>query len=109
MIHHLPLTVLASVAGFTATAVAWPDADTVIRQKNREFSVQEMTVAAGSYLAFSNDDEFPHQISARGPGVATSSALQRTGEVLRILVPEPGITQVRCGIHPRMRLTIRAE
>jgi plastocyanin len=106
---RLLLAMLAAMLCSTALAVSRPDAEMRIAQRNREFSVQEASLAAGGRLLFSNDDDFPHQISARGPGIATSSPLQRPGEVLSILLPEAGIVQVRCGIHPRMRLTVRVD
>jgi plastocyanin len=109
MTDRLLLVLLALMLGSTALAVPPGGEEILVAQKNREFAVQEVVLAAGGRISFSNEDEFPHQISAKGPGVATSSPLQRPGEVLQILLPQPGLVQVRCGIHPRMRLAIRVE
>jgi len=108
MTDRLLLALLGLLLGSTATALS-PPAEMLIAQKNREFSVQEASIAAGGRLIFSNDDDFPHQISASGPGVAVSSPLQRPGEMLSIPLPQAGTVQIRCGIHPRMRLTVRVD
>jgi plastocyanin len=107
--NRLILLLLSLMLASTAIAITPPSGEVLIEQKNREFSVSEMSVDAGTMLLFSNADDFPHQISAQGPGVAMVSPLQRTGEVLTVRLPEQGVVQVRCGIHPRMRLTLKVN
>jgi cytochrome c peroxidase len=109
MIDRLLLALLVLMLGSTAMALPQPGAEHLVTQKDRSFSVQDIRIAAGDRLIFSNEDEFPHQISIKGPGVAFNSSLQRTGEMLSVLFPEPGSAQVRCGIHPRMRLTVQVD
>jgi plastocyanin len=109
MTNRLLSVLLIFLMTVTAAALAQDLDEVTIVQKNRDFQTNELTVSTGSVLAFSNLDEFPHQISAKGPGVLATSGLQRTGEVLRIPAPEPGDIQVRCGIHPRMRLTVHVR
>lgn len=109
MTDRLLSVLLIFLMTMTAAALAQELDEVTIVQKNRDFLANELTVSAGSVLAFSNLDEFPHQISAKGAGVLVTSGLQRTGEVLRILVLQPGEIQVRCGIHPRMRLAVHVQ
>jgi plastocyanin len=109
MIDRLLLTLLVLMLGSTAMALPQPGAEHLVTQKDRSFSVQDIRIAAGDRLIFTNEDEFPHQISIKGPGVSFSSLLQRTGEMLSIQFPDSGGVQVRCGIHPRMRLTVQVD
>jgi len=85
------------------------DAGPLVAQRDRAFSVNALAVARGTVLRFSNEDEFPHQINASGPGVEMSSDLQPPGDVLRLPLPQAGMVEVRCGIHPRMRLTVQVR
>ena len=107
MNRFLSAGLLASMA-ITATARSG-DTGVVVTQRDRAFSTPELTVARGTVLHFTNEDEFPHQINANGPEVDLSSGLQGTGEVVDLLLPAAGVTEVRCGIHPRMRLTVRVQ
>jgi cytochrome c peroxidase len=97
---------ITAVLGAGALAVS---AELSITQRNRAFSAREMTVAPGTVLRIANEDEFPHQISAMGPGVNLQSDLQEAGQVIALFLPTAGTVEVRCGIHPRMRLTVQVR
>ncbi|MXP65809.1 hypothetical protein E0493_20885 [Roseomonas sp. M0104] len=94
-----------------ACAAAAParEVEPLIVQRDRAFSAREAVVPRGTVLRFSNEDEFPHQINASGPGVEMNSDLQSPGDVLRLPLPQAGTVEVRCGIHPRMRLTVQVR
>ena len=109
MIDRILVALLTLMLISSASALTPASGDILITQKNRQFSIEEITIVAGRALLFSNDDEFPHQITVMGPGVATSSPLQQPGQVLSIVFPQQGTAQVRCGIHPRMRLSVGVE
>ena len=78
-------------------------------QKGRAFAVREIEVARGGVLRFLNEDDFPHQINVKGPGVGVDSGLQNPGEALEVAFPSAGTFEVRCGVHPRMRMIVRVE
>ena len=91
------------VASLCAAAVA------TVTQRNRAFSVREIALDRGGTLRFTNEDEFPHQIYARGPGISLDSGLQEPGESFDVMFPTAGTAQVRCGVHPRMLLTVQVR
>jgi plastocyanin len=89
------------------TAVAATDVAVV--QKGRMFSTAALTIPQGSTVRFTNEDEFPHQLNIAGPEMHLVSDLQEPGAVIPVQFAQPGLFTVRCGIHPRMRLTLTVE
>ena len=103
---------LALVATIGANHLTWATvASQVVEivQKGRAFAVREVEIARGSTLRFINADDFPHQIQTKGPGVDVDSGLQAPDETLDIAFPAAGIFEVRCGVHPRMRMSVRVD
>lgn len=88
--------------------LARADAIVTVVQKDRAFDMRELRTAAGTSIRFTNEDDFPHQISVSGPGLEVESPLQAPGEVATVAIPAAGMFKVRCGIHPKMRLTVTA-
>ena len=108
---HLPAC-CASVLSAALLAVATTVfAATVyhVAQKNRSFSLGEITIAAGDSIAFSNEDEFLHQIYVDSPQMDFDSAEQHPGETIKVSFPRAGAFPVRCHIHPKMLLTVRVK
>lgn len=100
-----PLAALALAAAAPALAAQV----VVVAQKDRAFGVDEAAVERGGVIRFTNEDDFPHQISISGAGLEFDSGLQGPGELVEVAAMAPGLFQVRCGIHPRMRMAIRVR
>jgi plastocyanin len=78
----------------------------VISQKGRAFHPAEVTIARNEGLAFTNQDSFIHQIYVDG---LFDSEEKGPGEVLNETFPRAGTFQVRCHIHPTMRLIVHVK
>ena len=91
------------------SAIALAAETVAVTQKDRAFSVRELTLPRGGMVNFTNEDDFPHQVHASGPNMDIDSSLQDQGEVVSIPFPNAGQFEVRCGIHPHMRLTVHVE
>lgn len=102
-----PFAVLALAAAPVLGALAAEAA--VVAQKDRAFTVSEVVVERGSTVRFTNEDDFPHQISIGGAGLDFDSGLQGPGELVEVIARSAGVFHVRCGIHPRMRMTLRVR
>ena len=98
---------LAFVAGFTTLAAA--AATVTVSQKNRTFGPGNITIAKGDVIRFTNDDEFLHQIYTKASGFAFDSDEQSPGHPLVVAFPTAGVFEVRCGIHPKMLLTVTVK
>lgn len=100
------VAVFSLAAGFSHGASA--ETHTIV-QIDRSFKPNEITIAAGDSLAFSNQDEFIHQIYVDSDQIDYDSAEQPPGEIITIPFPKAGDFPVRCHIHPKMLLTIHVK
>ena len=75
----------------------------VIVQKGRRFLPAQITIPRGERLTFTNQDEFIHQMYSDG---LFDSDEKAPGEILNETFPRAGTFQVRCHIHPTMKLTV---
>ena len=82
------------------------DGDHVIAQKGRAFRPGEVTISRGESLTFTNADSFIHQIYVNG---MFDSEEKGPGEVINESFPRTGTFQVRCHIHPTMRLIVHVK
>ena len=89
----------------TATACAQA-ADLSIAQKGRAFHPGEITINRGQTLTFTNGDSFIHQIYVDG---LFDSDEKAPGQNLNETFPNAGTFQVRCHIHPTMRMTVHVR
>jgi plastocyanin len=98
---------LASVALVAAEAHA---ADHAISQKGKAFSAETLKVKAGDNVDFNNDDDVAHNVLVKGPdGHGQNSGSQKPGTIFQMKAAEKGEYEVRCGIHPKMKMTVQAE
>ena len=77
-----------------------------VSQKGRAFHPTEVAIAKGESLTFTNEDSFIHQIYVDG---LFDSEEKAPGENLNETFPAAGTFQVRCHIHPTMRMTVRVK
>ena len=82
------------------------DSAHIVSQKGRTFRPTEMTINRGESLTFTNEDSFIHQIYVAG---LFDSEEKAPGENLNETFPNAGTFQVRCHIHPTMRMTLRVK
>lgn len=75
-------------------------------QKGRRFHVPEIAIRRGESLTFTNNDEFIHQMYVDG---LFNSDERLPGQNLTEDFPRTGTFEVRCHIHPKMKLTVRVN
>ena len=81
------------------------DAHTVVQQ-GRAFHPGEITINRGEALTFTNKDEFIHQVYAVG---LFDSDERAPGQNLTESFPDSGTFEVRCHIHPKMKLVVHVK
>ena len=87
-------------------SLAFPDDGHTIIQKGRRFSAAEVTIRRGESLTFTNNDEFIHQIFVAG---LFDSDERSPGQNLTESFPQAGTFEVRCHIHPKMKLMVTVK
>jgi plastocyanin len=81
-------------------------AATIVVQKGRAFRPAEISIARGETVTFTNDDSYIHQVYVTG---LFDSEEKAPGENLNETFPDAGTFQVRCHIHPTMKMTVRVR
>lgn len=80
-----------------------------VAQKGRVFAIRSLIIDRGGIIRFSNDDDFPHQIAVKGEGFTLESDLQEPGKIIDVPFINAGRFEVRCGIHPRMQMSVQVK
>ena len=91
-----------------ACALAADEGHTIV-QKGRAFRPAEVSISRGESLTVTNNDEFIHQIYVEGPGFSFDSNEKAPGENITESFTASGTFQVRCHIHPKMKLVVHVK
>ena len=95
----IALFALAPIAAFA------DDAHTIVQQ-GRTFRPGEIAINRGETLTFTNNDEFIHQIYVSG---LFDSDEKAPGQNISESFPDAGTFEVRCHIHPKMKLVVHVK
>lgn len=102
----LALIALAAAAALPTLAVA---TEHKVTQKGQQFSPQTLKVKVGDEVVFLNDDAGTHNVFSESAANKFDLKAQRPGASTRVSFPAPGRVDVRCAIHPAMRMTVEVE
>jgi|HubBroStandDraft_5_1064220.scaffolds.fasta_scaffold76615_2 amicyanin len=93
---------LAAVLGFGALSVALAQGPAVsaVNIDNFTFSPPTVTVAAGTTVKWTNDDDIPHTVRAVD-GSFHSKAMD-TADSYSVTFTKPGVYSYFCSLHPKM-------
>jgi plastocyanin len=99
---------LAASAAWLALALAGGAAaeDHVIAQRDKAFSQDRITLRAGDRIVFKNEDSVSHNVFSRSAGAQFEVRAQLPGQESPVTFANPGEAEVRCAIHPAMRLHV---
>jgi len=101
--------VLAGTIFLAATASA-RGAETVVDQRDLMFVPGAATIAVGDTVRFTDSDRITHNITIVYPdGSTEDKGMDRYKEDIIVHFTKPGTYQVRCLIHPMMRMTITVK
>lgn len=84
----------------------------VIKQKNKKFDQQEITVNIGDTIIFKNEEiNITHNVYSNTPGNEFEIRVQRPGKSTPIPLSKKkhqvGELTVKCAIHPKMKLKVK--
>jgi plastocyanin len=80
-----------------------------IEQKNREFSIAEITVKPGEQIEFCNLDDVTHNVFSKSAVNAFNLKTQKPGSTSTVEFKDVGTTEIRCAIHPAMKLIVHVK
>ncbi len=84
-------------------------AEYTISQKGRQFSEKTLSAQVGDTVAFLNDDKYAHNIYSETPGFEFDFRKQMPGDNDILVLDKAIVIDIRCAIHPRMRMTISVK
>lgn len=105
------LRITSAIFAFTTTLLLAQDAAKPhrVEQKNREFSTQTIQLKPGESIEFCNVDDVMHNVFSRSPANAFKIKTQSPGQTTVVEFNEVGVTEVRCAIHPTMKLIVTVK
>jgi plastocyanin len=78
----------------------------LITQQDRAFSQREISIKVGESIVFKNDDQVTHNVFSVSPGMEFDIRRQAPGNSSTVAFKKPGVAEVRCSIHPKMKLIV---
>ena len=102
------LLLLAPFLPVSGPAFAADEAHTII-QKGRTFHPGEITINRGESLTVTNNDEFIHQIYSKSDSFNFDTDEKNPGENITENFTAAGTFEVRCHIHPKMKLVVHVK
>lgn len=106
--HRARLALVATICQ-AAPLVALAADSLLVIQKGRQFDRAEVTIDAGSTIAFENRDPFLHQLYVASQTFSFDSNEQSPNTTIDLRFPVKGDFRVMCGIHPKMALSVHVR
>jgi len=97
------------IASLVLIALPVVAADLEIGQKDRTFSQTEITVKVGDKVVFKNLDEVTHNVFSVTAGMEFDLRRQAPGGSSAVPFDKEGTAEVRCSIHPKMKLIVHVK
>jgi len=105
---RLTTAMLVTCALITAAHAALAD-DVRVVQRDKRFSATRLVVKTGDLVTFVNNDEAMHNVYSATQGFSFDLGGQDPGEETTVRLSKPGVVDVRCAIHPKMKLQITVQ
>lgn len=80
-----------------------------ISQKKKRFTPKLLNAKLGDTLVFVNDDRYAHNLYSETQGFEFDVRKQMPGAKHRMTLEKRGSFEIRCVIHPRMKMTVNVE
>jgi plastocyanin len=100
------LAASAGMSGAAAERVLAQTSEVTVVQKDIAFVPERIEVKAGTTVVFVNDDRFGHNVYSETPGADFDIGRQPPGQRTPVVFRRAGNFEVRCRIHPKMRLEV---
>lgn len=82
---------------------------TVVAQKDKEFTVKEVTIQVGDSVRFLNEDPFFHNVFSLSDAALFDLGSFPKGEHRDVKFDTAGKVEVECAIHPNMKMVINVK
>jgi plastocyanin len=100
--------ILAAQIALSATATPALAEEVAVGQAGKMFNPETLQIKVGDSVVFNNDDKVAHAVLVNGPA-ATNLGQLKPGEAKSVSFDQPGTYEVKCAIHPKMKLAITVQ
>lgn len=100
------LATIVAVSAGAANLVLAQANETQVVQREITFVPERIDVKVGAAVVFVNDDRFGHNVYSETPGADFDIGRQPAGQRTPVVFRRAGTFEVRCRIHPKMRLDV---
>jgi plastocyanin len=80
-----------------------------VNQANKTFDPGAVTIKPGDTVDFVNGDTIAHNVMTRGSPEDFSLGTMKPGDEKKTTFTTSGVYDVRCAIHPGMKMTITVQ
>lgn len=98
-----------ALAAMLLCGAAFAATGEVISQKGKAFGRQAVEVKVGETVRITNDDDVVHHVFVNSDAISFDSGQQPKGETVGIRFTRAGSYEVRCAIHPKMKLLVNVN
>lgn len=81
-------------------------AETVVEQKDKQFSVKRLKVKVGDSVSFRNSDPFFHNVFSLSDAKTFDLGSYAQGQAKSVTFDKPGTVEVECAVHPGMKMMV---
>jgi plastocyanin len=96
------------LAALCATAPAALAEEVAVGQANKTFNPDALQIKVGDSIKFNNDDKVTHAVLVKGPAESNLGQI-KPGDAKSVSFDQAGTYDVKCAIHPKMKLTITVQ
>jgi plastocyanin len=80
-----------------------------VNQANKAFDPGAVTIKTGDTVDFVNGDTVAHNVFTRGTPQDFSLGTIKPGDEKKVTFSTPGTYDVKCAIHPGMKMTVTVQ
>jgi plastocyanin len=99
---------LASGVLIAASAAVFAASTVQVGQSNKLFEKTTISIAAGDTIEFVNNDSVAHNVMESGAD-AFNLGVMKPGEKKSRKFDKAGNHEVKCALHPRMKMTVEVK
>ena len=107
LVASMAVAALGAV-GFAVNAASIGAVHEII-QKKRSFGASNLSARMGDQLVFVNGDPYAHNVYSVAPRGWLDLGIQEEGDRGTVVLNARGTFDIRCRIHPKMRIMVTVE
>ena len=102
-------TLLTATVALTLVHGSAMAANHIVEQSGKKFAPETLKIKAGDTITFVNNDSITHNVYSRTNDHRFNIGAQKSGEKKALKFDKKGLIDIRCAMHPTMKLKVEVE